>query len=90
MVLQSAFIKKWTLPIVVVVVVSIVTGKSLVSIIFVEAIDELKNLDVILLWMSSTCSVTESREIGSDFNWGLDVIGILLVVFPESRRPIRK
>ncbi len=58
-----------------------VTGKSLVSIICVEAMEELRNLEVILL----TCflvvlglSVT-SAEIGTSEMVGFGVIGILLM-----------
>ena len=45
------------IPNVVVLVVSIVTGKSLVSMILVDAIDELKNLEVNLLWISDSWTV---------------------------------
>ena len=45
------------IPNVVVLVVSIVTGKSLVSMILVDAMDELKNLEVNLLWISDSWTV---------------------------------
>ena len=56
------------IPEVVVVVVSMVTGRSLVSIMLVEAIEELRNLEVIRLCMSFSCTTAKSREIGSGFN----------------------
>ena len=66
----------------VVVVTSKVTGRSLVSIILVEEIDELRNLEVIsltfLVLLGVFCSVVVVKIF---VTVGLGVIGILLVDF---------
>ena len=78
------------IPNVVVLVVSIVTGKSLVSMILVDAIDELKNLEVNLLWISDSWTVAILFFDNTDIvtllllltgfiDLGFEVIGIRLV-----------